>query len=178
MPKKTVRDFDLLSVSYQMKKSPIYDGMHVECMDPEWISLTEDDMFLKNRPDRAGYTVEDYSKSAPYLSEVYDSLLEGRKLEDIMARDDSIGKAATLYFSPDTMIRADVYGGDDIRLEGHGVQQLLAAQKANVPGPVFSPFQPETNFVREMRVAELNKHSFADVEYEDPPFMQDSFERD
>lgn len=170
MAKKSASEFDMLALSYYLKKSPLYDGLYVEMMDPDWITVTSDDIMSARRPDKNGLGVADYVRTAPYLSDIADRLMSGEVIDDIMKEDSRVGQAAKQYFSPDNMIRAAVYGGDEIRLDGHGVQQLLAAQKCDVPVPVVSIMQPEMTFEHEM---ELAQQPVEDDEYEEPWFMQD-----
>lgn len=170
MARKSASEFDMLALSYQLKKSPLYAGMHVEMMDPHWITVTADDLMSARRPDSTRRSVADYLKTAPYLSDIADRLTSGEAIDDIMKEDGDLGEAAKQYFEPDKMIRADVYGGDEIRLDGRGVQQLLAAQRCDVPVPVLSIMQPEMTFQREM---ELSRDFIPDDDYEEPWFMQE-----
>ena len=96
--------------------------------------------------------------------------MSGEVIDDIMKEDSRVGQAANQYFNPNNMIHADVYGGDEIRLDGHGVQQLLAAQRCDVPVPVLSVMQPEMTFEREM---ELMQQPVDDGVYEEPWFMRE-----
>ena len=170
MAKKSASEFDMLALSYHLKKSPLYEGLHVEMMYPDWITATPDDMISARRPDKNGLGVADYIKTAPYLSDIADRLMSGEVIDDIMKEDSRVGQAANQYFNPSNMIRADVYGGDEIRLDGRGVQQLLAAQRCDVPVPVLSVMQPEMTFEREM---ELMQQPVDDGVYEEPWFMRE-----
>ena len=171
MGHKKTNEYDLMSLTYALQHDPMFDnqGMHVEMMDPDWISVTEEDYAIARRPDKNGMKPDDYKEVSKNVSDVCDAMLKGEHLEDLMRGDSSTAQAARSYFDPKNMIRADVYGGDEIRLDGHGVQQLLAAQRANVPVPVYFMMQPEMKVEKPQE----NARRLPDVPYEDPPFMND-----
>ena len=50
MAKKSASEFDMLALSYYLKKSPLYDGLYVEMMDPDWIKATPDDRIMARHP--------------------------------------------------------------------------------------------------------------------------------
>ena len=170
--KAMAQDYDkLLAVTDALCKDPMFakKGMHVEMMDPDWITVTDDDYIQARRPDKNGMTSKQYEDVSKGIPSVCDGLLEGKHLEDMMQGDSEMAKAARSYFDPKNMIRADVYGGDEIRLDGHGVQQLLAAQTTGMPVPVYSSMQME----RELDIPRQIERRLPDLPYEDPPFMKD-----
>lgn len=172
MAKREMNYDDVMEFTIALQNDPMFNGkgMHVEVMDPDWITVTDDDYLASRRPDKNGMTVAQYEGISQSVPNVCEAIRSGQHLEDLMKGDSEMAQAARSYFDPKNMIRADVYGGDEIRLDEHGVQQLLAAQKTNVPVPVYSIMQPEMHYDKprtERRLPELP--------YEDPPFMKDEY---